>query len=291
MLPQFVDETFAPCWVKDLSNEQYHADKTAVSSSAVKRIMKSPKSFHAYVKGEIEFKETPAMRLGSLLHLALLEPELFQKTYVLEPKFIGKTKDGRDSTRSGEAKAAREEWKLSLPADAVIVSEDEMHDIEGMIESVMRHRDAKNMLRNGTAEISGYYRDPTTGIKCKIRPDFFLERHMAVMDVKTTEDCSVEAFSRSIWSWRYDIQMGMYCAGIEFITGKKVEYPLYLVIERKPPYECAVYRCDDGLVARGKIDYEACLDKLKFCLETNQWDSYQKKMDYISLPKWADAPL
>ena len=37
----------APKWV-DISNEEYHADKTTVSSSALKTLIKSPKAFKCY---------------------------------------------------------------------------------------------------------------------------------------------------------------------------------------------------------------------------------------------------
>jgi hypothetical protein len=279
VLPHIVGEEFTPHWTLDLSNEEYHRDKSALSSSSLKKLLKSPKSFYSYATGEQEFKETDAMRLGTLFHMALLEPELFKKKYVLMPDF--------GDMRSPKNRQTRDEWKANQAPDAVILSEEEKTDIIGMINSVARHRDAARMLKNGQSEISGFFRDPTTGMKCKIRPDFFLEKDMALMDVKTTEDCSLEAFSRTLWSYRYDVQMAMYCEGIRMITGKAVVHPMYLVIERKPPYECAVYRCDEGLIARGMTDYLGCLDLLKNCLDTNKWPGYQSQIQDIALPRWA----
>lgn len=179
------------------------------------------------------------------------------------------------------------DWRLSLAPDAVILKEDEYNDLQEMINSVLKHRDACNVLRKGKAEMSGYYSDPETGIKCKIRPDFFNEDRQILVDVKTTRDVELTEFSKTIWNYRYDFQMAMYCEGIRLITGKKVDFPLFLALEKTPPFECAVYLADDGMLEKGGMDYRMAMDVLSYCLKNNTWDSYQSRLQPISLPPWA----
>lgn len=275
---EIVSETFTPHWVVDLSNEAYHGDKTAVSSTALRKILKSPASFYSSWNSPPE-PMSDAMRLGSIFHMALLEPELFQKLYVLQPNF--------GDLRSPLTRKKRDEWRSELLPGAVTLTEDEYARIQGMIESVLRRPDICRLLKDSSPEISGFFRDPDTGIKCKIRPDLFSEDYMALIDVKTTLDCTAESFSKSIFKYRYDIQAKMYCEGIHLITGQPVKYPIYLAVESKPPYECALYLADDPMLLKAEASYRYCLNRLYECLTNNNWPSYQDSIQPISLPSWA----
>lgn len=278
VLPEIISYGFTPNWQLDLSNDDYHADRSAVSSTGLRRILKSPRAFAA---GQIaEPEETNALRFGHAVHLAILEPKLFEKLYVIMPRFAG--------TGSVKAKA---DWRLTLDAGAVILKEDEYNDLLEMINSVQRHQDACNILKNGKAEMSGYFADPDTGIKCRIRPDFFHEGLMALLDVKTTQDIEMSSFSKTIWKYRYDFQAAFYCEGIRLITGKNVQYPLFLALEKNPPFEVAVYMADEGMMAKGLMDYRFALNKLKECIEVSSWTGYQSKIQPISLPRWATTEV
>ncbi len=276
--PQIVPEDFAPHWALDLTNEQYHSDRTAVSSSSLKLLVgKSPKTFINAHNGRLYRGDTTAFRIGSALHMAILEPELFKKSYVIIPEFSGKG-----------SVAAKADWRLGLEASAVILKQDEYNDLQEMINSVLSHQDACNILKHGKTEQSGYFRDPETGIKCRIRPDFYSDRHGgSLLDVKTTQDCRDSDFMKSIWNYRYDFQMAMYAQGIGLIVGKPIQYPLILAVEKKPPFECALYLCDEAMMEKGLNDYKMALNRLKECIDANMFESYQRKIQPISLPPWA----
>lgn len=279
---------FVTEWVENLENELYHANKEAVGSGLLRKMLKSPATFQAFYKDLAHEEETDAMRFGTLVHKAILEPASFLDGYVVEPKFIGFTKDGRESALSADAKKKKQDWRDGLPLGTQIVTQDELHDLQGITKSILEHEKASELLKNGKPEISGFYVDKETGVKCRIRPDFLSFDLMALVDIKTCQDCSIEAFSRVIWQRRYDLQLAMYCEGAQAISNKKVEYPIFIAVEKKPPYECAVYTCDDALMEIGLRDYNACLKKLKTCIETNDWPRYsQNEILSIGLPNWA----
>jgi hypothetical protein len=110
---------------------------------------------------------------------------------------------------------------------------------------------------------------------------------MCMVDLKTTIDCSSEAFSKAMWNYRYDFQMAMYCEGIKQITGREVNHPVLLAIEKNPPFEVALYHCDAEVMSKGLQDYHRALAVLAECLKTNKWPAYQTSMQSITLPKWA----
>lgn len=286
VLPKFAPDGFAGSWVEDLPSETYHSDKTFVSSTDLKRIQKSPYTFYQAMADHSSEEEdrdpTDALRLGEIFHLAVLEPKKFFARYVKMPEFKGVG-----------MKAAKAEWHQAQAPDSVIVTEKEFLQIEGMVNSVLSHRDACALLKHGSAEISGYYRDPLTGIQCKFRPDFMNFDLMTLIDVKTTRDCSQNAFSRCIWQYRYDIQMAHYMTGVESLTGKQVDFPIFICIEKIPPYECALWVADEVVVHTGQQERARLMQILKECLDSESWPKYQKELQKISLPTWAtkESPL
>lgn len=273
--PEIVSEDFVSHWNTSLTNENYHADRSAVSSTSLKLLIeKSPKTFLASHNGLLR-KESDAFRIGTALHMAILEPKLFQESFVIKPKFSGKG-----------ARTHEDDWYDTLPYGAVVLKQEEYNDLQEMINSVLSHQDACNILKNGSAEQSGYFRHQESGIKSRIRPDFLHLQNMAFLDVKSTTDVRSAEFKKSIWKYRYDLQLAMYAYGIQQITGKPVEYTLILAVEKKAPFECALYLCDEALMAKGLEDYTTAMQRLRQCIDENMFDSYQKKIEPISLPDW-----
>ncbi len=277
MIPQIVGEEFENVWIDGEDSDEYHADHTAVGSSKLRQILKSPAAFLA----KPPESQADHFNFGSMFHMALLEPEKFYKTYIILPDF--------GDLRSPKNRKERDDWKAVLPPGTETYSEDEFRRMEGMLTSVTKHRDASILLKTGMAEVSGYYRDPETGIKCKIKPDFLNLDLMAMIDVKTTQDCSAEEFAKTIWKYRYDIQMAMYCDGVQHLTKRPVHFPIFMVVEKNYP----LYNCDGDsngpgipILTTGMDGYRNCLKVLHECLTTNKWPNYQKSIQNIYLPQW-----
>lgn len=273
---------FEATWIEQQDSEAYHADKTAVSSSVLKTILKSPASFYSqFLEGKEETND--AFRLGSAVHMALLEPKKFFHYYLKQPDF--------GDQRSSKNREKKEEWMKAQAPKAIILNEAEYIRIEGMINSVMKHPDASNLLKGGQPEISGYYCDPETNIKCRIKPDFINFDLMMMIDVKTTQDCTRDAFIRSILKYQYDFQLAMYGEGTRLITGQSVNHFIFLAIEKDPPYEVGVYLCEESILNKGRNDYRRALDLLSDCLEKNHWPGYQASFESLGLPGWAIKSL
>jgi len=284
-----IDPSFTPVVHSSLSAEAYHADLTAVGSSQLKRILKSPASFKAQFGASPE--ESDAFRFGTLVHLAVLEPQAFRERCVVMPEFSGTTKDGRPSSRSAEATTKRNEWIAAMKAEnRITCTQEEMNALHGIVASVSRHSDAKALLQEGTAEQSIYFAHERTGVVNKVRPDWVNPRLRALVDIKTTQDCSLDAFSKTIWNYRYDFQMAMYSEGVSQTLFRPKTHA-YIVIEKAAPYEVAVYYADDELLTLGWSDYNRANALLAKCLKTNDWDCYQQKAEVIGLPAHAAGRL
>ena len=58
----------------------YHGTK-ALSKSGLDQFRKSPAHFRAWQDGTTKNESSPALEFGTAVHMAILEPELFAKSY------------------------------------------------------------------------------------------------------------------------------------------------------------------------------------------------------------------
>jgi hypothetical protein len=117
---------------------------------------------------------TSAMRLGSLAHCAVLEPDELSKRYAIAP-----------DRRSNAGKAAAAE----MSANGIeAVTESDMALALNMADAVRQHPYAAALLADGKAEQSFWWDDKATGQRCKCRPDWY--QGTTIVDLKTCQDAS-----------------------------------------------------------------------------------------------------
>lgn len=298
-----------------LTAEQYH-NHPAVGHSGLVRIMRSPAHYQDYVTNP--FEPTPAMRLGTAVHAALLEPEAFAEQYtvfdesLLEGALqslddykaaavaldikVGKMKKDeiKEAIKAADIESRfkfREDEIVRLYDGKIVLPPDEMTAIQSMAYLVRCHKGADNLLSDGVAEGSIFWTDPETGIACKCRPDFLKMEgtpYFGISDVKSCCDASAEGFSRSIAKLGYDIQAAYYQDGVKAATGETLPF-YFIAVENKAPHAVAVYKASDEMIEVGRAKYRGALQLLKWCRENGQWPAYQPngEIETINLPRWA----
>ncbi len=258
----------------DIPNAHYHADRSCVSVSGLKQLLRSPAHFRAYLDGEK--KETPAMFFGSAIHARLLEPQVFDKEYVVAPAADKRSKEYK-------------EFEIAN-ADKKLLSVEQMATLLGMERSVQSHRTANSLLLAGLKEYTIVWQDEETGIWLKIRPDCLCPNvdTGVCFDLKSTDDASPQAFARSCVAFDYDLQAAFYLAGLRTIFRRDMDFA-FGAIEKSEPFGVAVYGADDDMLKRGTRRMRQALNTLKQCRETDTWPSYQPGGDYelLEWPRWA----
>jgi hypothetical protein len=251
--------------IKNLSNEAYHADP-AVSKSILDKINKSPLHCRAYLDG-LRTEPTAAMQFGTALHTAVLEPHLFAAQYAVF--------DGDRRTKDGKL-----HYELLRSTGATIISAADSDAISAMSAAIHAHPMASWLLRDGMAEQSVFWTDPTTGLQCKCRPDWWRTDGI-VIDVKTTEDASPAAFARSIATFRYHVQAAHYLAGTQ------ADRFVFVVVEKKAPFAVAVYELDSIALELGEMQRTLDLSAFNECHTSGYWPGYSDVIETIALPGWA----
>lgn len=172
----------------NLAPEVYHAD-TAVSASGIKKLLQSP--FKYWWGSGLNPKRpaeehTTAKTLGSAYHALILEPEEFAKRFTVKPGV--KSSGVRDTIGQGDFEM-----------------------IQAMSDVVYQSEKRAELLSGGFAEVSVFWRDPATGVMCKVRYDWLAP--LWSVDLKSLADNSTRALRYEIPRMGFDITAALYSEG------------------------------------------------------------------------------
>jgi hypothetical protein len=260
-------------------SELYHQRKLGVvSKSALDLVRRSPAHYRAWIDGALPDDETPALTFGRAFHCALLEPETFARRYTVQPDF--------GDCRFKENKLSRDQWRAAN-AQREALAPDTAQAISGMVEAVQAHPLAGKMIRDGDPELTLTWKDPDTGLTCKIRMDYYVRKLGMIVDAKSTDDASPDAFRRSIAKYGYHRQDALYRAGCLEI-GAPVQHFVLIAVEKTAPHAVAIYSLDSEAVGKGYVSVRRDIDRLAECVRTNNFPGYPPGINELDLPPWVD---
>lgn len=251
-----------------------YAVKSGINQSRLKALARSPLHFISQDR-----QETRALLIGKAIDCAIFERDTFGHQYVRAPKFDRRTKDG---------KAQAEEFEREH-AGKVLLSEDDWRTVTGAVESLINHPVAARALASGESQVSAYWTDPLTGVACKMRADVWGAG--VIVDLKSSRDASLEAFSRSAHAFGYHLQAGFYSMGYAAVEFREPESFLFVVVETEPPYAVAVYEADQAFRDAGRKEVQRLLIKYAECEREQRWPGYPETVQVLSLPRWAEKQI
>lgn len=273
----------------------------AESSSALKEVLKSPRHYLIYKNEDLRPKDESHFTLGTFVHSAFLEPSKFSRVKVLPS-------DGNKLSKAGITSLIKYYWDLlGIQQDAFLpdMKMDELKELLFDLEVLAKKAgytfidaDMKQVVKIiqssyktygggiiprlvslGRKEVSMYGKDPSTGLKVKIRPDcMLLEEQVGaniILSVKTTSATSVDAFMRDAAKFRYELAEGMYLQVASEITGRKFSGTLMLVAQTCIPFQCFLLWLSAEDLACGKYKYQQAVDIVKQCKDSDSWPGFE----------------
>lgn len=231
-----------------------------VSSSDIRKFIKSP--MHYEFRGY--HRTSPAMTIGSATH-AMVEG-IFNDAYAVQPEGIDR--------RSKDGKLAYAQFQMNN-AGKDILTREQYECVVGMANSAM----ALLQRRFGSAprenEPSFFWTEE--GMRCKARPDIIIDGiEPCVIELKTTQDASRDAWYWKVKSFDYGIQAIHHLAGIKHKRGLMLPYG-WLVVENEPPYASVIHWLKPG--SRFEQDEWrriTALRAMKLCIDTQHFPSYEE---------------
>lgn len=254
------------CIVIGLPNEIYHAHDS-ISKSSLDTFDRSPAHYHFANRPP----PTRAMVIGSAIHAALLEPEVFAKEYAMLFSVYSRT----TTEYKQAAKAYGGDYTLTAQESLNII---------GMQEASEKNPDYKEYTETPHyTELSFFGVCDITGLKIRCRFDLITHDGRA-LDVKKTKDSRAREFTNSIVKYRYHVQHAFYSHVYRCVRGFDLKSFEFFAIEDDSPYANKVVALDDDFI---KLGYDAMLANLKHMASGyDPTEGVYTKKETLQAPEW-----
>lgn len=236
----------------NVTNEEYHADRQYISSSGLKTVLKDPREYYKkYILGEAEESNNPNFLFGTVAHLRLLEPHLY---------------DGAVTVWKGQRRgAAYDEFKRST--DKIIITDAEAMKLD-VLESAFRSHPNSNLLDN--CEFEHTMVSELAGVAVKARADAINVSGGFIVDVKTTGYVGeLDVFKSTVAGLDYDLSAALYCSIAKQIYNR--DFDFYFIVLSKNDLSCRVYKLSSATASIGHTKLTKSLEIYKACILTNIW--------------------
>ncbi len=264
-------------WPIDMTHDEYHS-LSAIGRSALITFGQSPAHFwHQFLNPKTQTKApTPAMLFGAVFHAYVLEPLEYKLKYVEAPSA---------SKVSKAYRLAEEEAIQNGQTIVPLGTRDQCHNLSCAIHE---HPTAHRVLNaTGFNEATFLATDPHTDLEVKCRADRITNSGW-VVDLKTTQNASPDAFTKTIANYQYHVQAGFYLDVIEWATGKRPKGFLFVCIEKEAPYAVSVIRASDSMIETGSRRARELLNRMADCFKTlgpdKPWPAYSHDIVEVNYP-------
>lgn len=222
-------------------------------------------------------EQTDAFDIGTLVHAAVLEPERFDAEFVALPADIktrrGKAYDAFVAENAGKTVVKGEHRDLAVEISAALAA---CPPAARVLDLCARR------------EVSLLWDEPAAAMKARV--DFMSKNGTVLGELKTAQDSSPEAFSKTADAFGYDIQAATYLRAARAL-GMDPAMFVFIVVEKAFPFTTGVYLfdadCDfvrageNALLSRLAAYGEYQANPAK-ALEPFAWEARN-----LSLPAWS----
>ena len=258
------------------TNAEYHA-RESISASRLKLLRESPRVYEsAVILQRVKRTETPAMKIGTAIHAAILEPKSFAGTYAVIP---ADCRDKRTTAyKQWASEAAKGNW-IALTAD-------EFDTIASARSAVGLHPIAAKIIEAiDHAEGSILYEDPETGADCRFRFDGIARP--IVFDIKTIAECSMEKIQRAVFDYGYHVQAAHYLTGLETIDPSTQWRFMFLFVETSEPWRVRVVELGPSEIELGRFERSALIRDLLSRNASGDWsEPGENEVCSVSVPAY-----
>jgi len=235
---------------RDISEADYH-DLTAVGSSAIKLLAKSPAHYASSL--ESPKKGSAALDLGSIVHMKFLEPKRFsEECHILQHDVSFATKEGIALKKS---MPDVKHWLK--PHDSRVLSQ-----IENSYFNIIKSLGADVLMCSKNEQAYLWDED---GFHGKALIDAVSERYRLLVDIKTcSDDFSERSLGFHALKYGYPLQAAWYKRGMSKIRPETESWPfVFFMFQTVPPYTARVMTIDDDTMRCANIVVEKAIENYR----------------------------
>lgn len=271
----------------NISITDYHANKTHVSATGIKRAKKSLKYFHWAQTAEQETKLH--LDFGNAFELALLDRKGFEECVAIEQteawghEALLEKPDLKRPKQSKKYQTRAEEFYKNNSSRYIIpdVGEKESYmQIEEMLKSCYQDQVIQKLISGTEYQLSLFWTHEETGLNMKTRPDICKRKKNVIVNLKTALDGSPEAFSKDLCKYDYPLQAAVEIMGC-LRTGlmNDVDNYFWLVVEKTAPFNATIYEFDKSDIAHSMDELDYMIHKIARAKEENKYPGYSDRAD------------
>jgi hypothetical protein len=273
----------------DLPAETYHA-APGVSNSMLGK-MDPPARLPVYLSEKREV--TPWMRMGTLIHHKILEPDKPLPKLIVPPAkypHVGNAKIEKGTLVDWHWGANYcKDWEKEKSAEGFdIIEQDELDTIVNCVKAIVTDPYANKVFATGQSEVSVFV-DNFHGAFAKARIDWVAPTNY-LADIKKVQPgmAGKEAFQKLAFNRRYHVQAAYYLDlwNAASTEEDRKESFIFVVVEDKAPYLVACYTVSAGMLELGRETYMKELDMYVECCHEQKWPGYPSGFTELELPKW-----
>ena len=272
----------------DVPNDEYHADRTMVSNSWLKRVNQSP--FHLWQYLNEPYERTDALIIGSAVDCLIFEPEKF------DSQFVQGINESKSTIKGKEAWAAFYESVGTRDILTVHTSVNYWDQVHQTAEAARSNPLMKDLLEHGMSQVVFVAQDEVTGLWCKAKADWWISSENRLVDLKTAVSASPYKFSKAIADFRYHVQDAFYATIVQK-AAQVTELPDFIfAVMEKPAGDrapdsrlMAFYQLTPEERLAGISSFESDLAAIAFAIDNNEWAGYADRVIPIERPRYAQS--
>lgn len=253
-----------------IDDAEYHS-MNLISSHGLMQCLRSPAH---YLASKRYRKESSAFAFGTAAHLATLQPAEFDKRIRIEPE-VKRT--------SNAGKAEHAEFEASLKPGDLPISSKELEQLSRMAEKFRESPEVAELLAGENQNaiehclLSAQFHKEII-FKCK--PDLYNPDLNAVIDYKTTDDASPEAFAASAAKYLYHLQAAAY------LSATRAQAFYIIAQEKSYPYSVAVYEMTGHEIKAGEVLFAKAFANYALAYHNGVFE-YAPGVQKLNMPAWA----
>lgn len=276
-------KTFSPGIHRNVPADVYHS-ANGISNSQLKHL-DPPARFPVAIATKVEV--TPFMRMGTLVHHAILEPDRPMPGIVKRPDTYTDDK-GVVKPWHGASNTCKQ-WLRDHDAWEILTS-DEFDTLQNCVRALEQDTAASNLLVGSECEVSVWapLKLPS-GREVMRRGRLDAVRAPVACDIKVVQEGmgAKREFEKLAWDRRYIVQ-GSYYMDIwnDVNQDDKLQAFVFFVVERAAPWLVSRYEIAVGSdeYHAGREQYIKDLETYALCVETKTWPGYADGFQKLEMP-------
>jgi hypothetical protein len=227
---------------------------------------------------------TAAQQMGTLIHLAVLTPELFADSVVIWT--------GYENTKGAWTFDRRSKVWEEFEADnagKTILTPGELQVLESVKLAALANPEIRRVMESAEMTEASVFWDASMYGAAKCRPDI-IGKYGTVWDLKTCADIS--RFERDAIRYGYHLQAGWYLEGCRQNGISNYMRPWgWIVVEYAPPYDCGLFFAGMDAIDFGRRECVRIASEFRECERNGVYPGAYPEPVTVGLPVWMQDNL